>query len=180
MAKIIIFYSTTDGHTLKITDKIKEILEDKQHQVTLSAISAQESHLIDDNDKIIIGASIRYGRHKKEVSDFIKENLHKLEKKPTGFFSVSIVARKPRKRTIENNPYVGKFLSKTNWKPTFISIFAGKLDYPRYRFMDKMIIRLIMWIGKGPTDLNATVEFTDWDEVNRFAEKAHLLGTSEE
>ena len=32
-------------------------------------------------------------------------------------------------------------------------MFAGKLDYQRYRFMDRNIIRFIMLVTGGPTDL---------------------------
>jgi menaquinone-dependent protoporphyrinogen oxidase len=48
-------------------------------------------------------------------------------------------------------------------------VFAGKLDYPRYGFWDRQIIRFIMLLTKGPTDPRAVVEFTDWHEVERFA-----------
>ena len=50
-------------------------------------------------------------------------------------------------------------------------MFAGKLDYPRYTFWDRQIIRLIMFITKGPTDPDAVVDFTDWQQVDAFARK---------
>ena len=49
-----------------------------------------------------------------------------------------------------------------------IAVFGGKIDYPSYRFFDKTMIRFIMWMTKGPTDVNATVDFTDWEEVEAF------------
>jgi menaquinone-dependent protoporphyrinogen oxidase len=33
-----------------------------------------------------------------------------------------------------------------------------------------------MWLTKGPTDPNTKIEYTDWDEVRRFAEKISTLG----
>ena len=30
-------------------------------------------------------------------------------------------------------------------------------------------MRFVMWLNKGPTDLSTRVQFTDWDEVERFA-----------
>ena len=30
------------------------------------------------------------------------------------------------------------------------------------------MIRLIMWMTKGPTDPNSTFDFTNWDEVDAF------------
>ena len=52
-----------------------------------------------------------------------------------------------------------------------ISVFAGKVDYPNYNFLNKIIIRFIMYITKGPTDTSQSYEFTDWDKVRKFAEE---------
>jgi menaquinone-dependent protoporphyrinogen oxidase len=50
-------------------------------------------------------------------------------------------------------------------------VFAGKLDYPRYGLVDRMVIRLIMLITHGPTDTSTVVEFTDWQRVEAFARR---------
>ena len=36
---------------------------------------------------------------------------------------------------------------------------------------DKYVIRFIMWITNGPTDITGTFEFTDWQKVDDFASK---------
>ena len=64
-----------------------------------------------------------------------------------------------------------KFLLKTPWKPKLLNVFAGKIDYPKYNFIDKHMIRFIMWMTKGPTNIKNTYEFTDWDKVDNFAKK---------
>ena len=53
-------------------------------------------------------------------------------------------------------------------------MFAGKIDYPKYKFLDKYAIKFIMWITKGPTDTSKVYEFTDWNRVKSFAEKLEL------
>jgi menaquinone-dependent protoporphyrinogen oxidase len=118
---------------------------------------------------IVIGASIRYGKHQQEVSEFINQNIVLLESKKTAFFSVNVVARKPNKNTPETNPYIIKFFSSLGWKPSLLGVFAGKIDYPKYGFIDRTMIRFIMWMTKGPTDPSSTVEFTDWNKVDEFA-----------
>ena len=71
--------------------------------------------------------------------------------------------------TPETNPYMKKFLELSGWKPDKLGVFAGKIDYPKYGFFDKQIIRLIMLITKGPTDTSQTYEFTDWEKVREFS-----------
>lgn len=92
-----------------------------------------------------------------------------LDAVPTAFFSVNIVARKAEKSRPETNPYVRKFLARTSWRPTCLAVFAGRLDYPHYRFFDRQMIRFIMWITKGPTDPSTVIEYTDWRAVDAFA-----------
>ena len=64
-----------------------------------------------------------------------------------------------------------KFFRQTAWQPKELAVFAGKLDYPRYRFIDRQLIRLIMLMTKGPTDSKAVIEFTDWQQVEAFGRR---------
>lgn len=169
MANIFITYSTTDGHTRSICEHLQKLVA-AQHDVVLSAMDDDPGIDLSPFDKVVIGASIRYGKHQQQVLDFIKRNQAALESRPNAFFSVNVVARKPEKNTPETNPYLQKFLKKIAWQPMNLAVFAGKIDYPRYGFVDKHMIRFIMWMTKGPTDLTATVEFTDWNRVDEFGE----------
>jgi menaquinone-dependent protoporphyrinogen oxidase len=169
MSSILILYSTVDGHTLTICRRIGQTLGRKGHDVTVTAIEAAGSSELSSFDKIVIGASIRYGRHRPSVFEFIDANLALLENRPSSFFTVNIVARKPEKSRPETNPYLKKFLQQTRWKPRLVDVFAGRLDYPRYRFFDRVMIQFIMRLTNGPTDPATVVEFTDWQRVDAFA-----------
>lgn len=169
MAKVLIIYSTTDGHTRKICCYVMRVLQQRGNDVTLVSIDEEISAALDTHDKIVIGASIRYGKHGKQVYHFIEEHQRQLEKKSNAFFSVNLVARKPEKCQPDTNPYLKKFLRQISWSPQKLAVFAGKIDYQRYNSFDRFVIRLIMWITKGPTDPKANIEFTDWSKVNEFA-----------
>lgn len=168
MANILIVYSTTDGHTKRICERIKRVVEAEEHEVVLAVINEKPVFDPERFDKIVIGASIRYGKHRPAVYDFIRRNQAKLESKPNAFFSVNVVARKPEKNQPETNPYLRKFLRQISWQPRKLAVFAGKIDYPIYTFWDRQVIRLIMWMTGGPTDPEAVVEFTDWNKVDEF------------
>jgi menaquinone-dependent protoporphyrinogen oxidase len=170
MANVIIIYSTTDGHTREICSYLMNVVEQQGDHVTLVSIDDIKKVDLSAFDKIIIGASIRYGKHNAKVYEFIKKNLQTLDKKPNAFFSVNVVARKPEKNQPETNPYLKKFLRQISWKPKKLAVFAGKIDYPKYKFWDRFMIRLIMWITKGPTDPEAIIEFTDWNQVKAFGQ----------
>ena len=171
MAKnILIIYSSIDGHTINICEHIFKSLEGNHYPRLIDLQNIKQSDL-EETEKILIGASIRYGDHSKELYSFIKNHKAIIEGKENAFFSVNAVARKPDKNKPETNPYIEKFLKRTNWKPNKIGVFAGKIDYPKYNFFDKHMIRLIMWITKGPTDLRRTYEFTNWADVDEFTRK---------
>lgn len=168
MPNILIAYSTTDGHTKRICERLKQVIEEQAHKVTLAFINDEPDVELDAFDTIVIGASIRYGKHRPQVYEFIRKNRQVLESKPSAFFSVNVVARKAEKNSPDTNPYLRKFLRQISWKPSKLAVFAGKIDYPIYPFWDRQIIRFIMWVTRGPTDPQAVVEFTDWNKVDEF------------
>jgi menaquinone-dependent protoporphyrinogen oxidase len=172
MKQYLILFSTTDGHTFDICNRIKKVIEKQDNiQVDLGLLPDNMDIDINKYDKVILGASIRYGKHNPEVYTFIENHLSDLEKIDNAFFSVNVVARKPEKNTPETNPYMVKFLNQIDWKPKKLAVFGGRLEYPKYSFWDRTMIRLIMWMTKGPTARNTIIEYTDWEKVDVFAKE---------
>lgn len=183
MSDILIVYSSVDGQTRRICDRLAEILTDCSRcaktgrsgcvkTVSVEQVTAADLHAA---GKIIIGASVRYGRHRKNVYTFISTHQAEIESRPNAFFSVNVVARKPAKNTPQTNPYMRKFLEQSGWQPQQLAVFAGKIDYRKYRFIDRIMIRFIMWLTDGPTEPDACVEFTDWEQVGAFARACDAL-----
>tara|TARA_X000001036_G_scaffold411143_1_gene423588 strand:+ start:733 stop:1251 length:519 start_codon:yes stop_codon:yes gene_type:complete len=170
MKKALIIYSTIDGQTKNICTKLREY-SGKKNSIDLFSINETEKIDLLSYKKIVLGASIRYGKHNQKVFDFVRKYKDILDKKETAFFTVNVVARKKEKNTPETNPYMKKFLDLSGWKPDKLGVFAGKIDYPKYGFFDKQMIRLIMFITKGPTDTSQTYEFTDWEKVREFSKE---------
>lgn len=168
MNNSLIIYSSTDGHTKKICEYILSIIEQK-YNTKLISINSVHCEILEKYDLIIIGASIRYGKHKPEIYNFIEQQKLLLNSKITAFFSVNVVARKKDKNDINNNPYIQKFLSSTSWRPNYLDVFAGKIVYSKYKLVDKIMILFIMWLTKGPTDTSMTHEFTDWSKIKNFS-----------
>ena len=164
--KKIFIYSSSNGQSLKICEALN-----KNKESLIIDMDMLKTTKLDNFDQIVIGASVKYGDHNKKVYEFVKKNRVLLEKKKTVFFSVNATARKSEKNTPKTNPYIVKFLKKTNWTPDHIGVFAGMIDFPNYNFIEKYIIKLIMWITNGPTDTSKTFEFTNWEDVKKFSEE---------
>ena len=169
MKSALILFSTVDGHTKRICEYIADRIK-STYNVTLLPIDNTGKLDLLTYQLIIIGASIRYGKHQSSVYNFIKNNADKLNSTNTAFFSVSAIARKPGKDSPDNNPYMIKFLTQINWKPHKLAVFSGKIDYKKYNFVNKQIIRFIMWVTKGPTNTSKVYEFTDWAAVDQFSD----------
>lgn len=167
--QILIAYSTTDGHTRTICDRLARVMAAIDRPASVVPIEQVDHLALESFGGIVIGASIRYGKHQPQVARFIERHLAVLQSRPSAFFTVNIVARKPNKNRPETNPYLLKFLRQIPWKPAMLEVFAGRLDYPRYGWLDRQMIRFIMLLTQGPTDPETVIEYTDWQRVDAFA-----------
>lgn len=168
MQHILILTSSVDGQTSKINRRIAAHLEAQGFTTNQQPLTAA-TQIGSQYSAVLIGASIRYGRHRALVGEFIQRHRLQLDKLYCAFFSVNVVARKQGKDSAETNPYTKKLFQKLNWQPQLGNVFAGAINYPDYNFFDKWIIRFIMYLGKGPTDIKQRYEFTNWQRVDQFA-----------
>ena len=170
MPRIALLYSSVDGQTKKICSRLETVLRSRQLQPEVFSIAEFEKS-VSEFDMIILGASVRYGKHHKLVQEFVENNRKDLGQVYTVFFSVNLVARKEDKNTPDANPYLQKFLKETGWNPDFLGVFAGQLDYSKYGFWDKLMIKLIMKLTHGPTKTETAIEYTQWERVQEFGEE---------
>ena len=73
MNSTLIIFSTTDGQTKSICNRIASIIENN-NLVNIININDVADINLSSFDQIIIGASIRYGKHHPDLYQFIKEN----------------------------------------------------------------------------------------------------------
>ncbi len=166
-SRLLILYSTVDGHTKYICEYISKKLKNRKN-ITIYSIEDSNKASLSEFDEVLIGASVRYGYHRKNLYKYILSNKNILNNKKTAFFSLNLTARKPEKNTPDTNPYIVKFLKKVDWDPTIKEVFAGRLDYPNLDFLNKLAILFIMVITNGPKDISKTYELTDWSRVDNL------------
>jgi menaquinone-dependent protoporphyrinogen oxidase len=80
-----------------------------------------------------------------------------------------LTARKPGKTSATGTPYLRKLRARDRLTPALAVAFAGRLDYRRYSWRDRQIIRFIMLLTRGPTDPDTCIEYTSWPAVDEFA-----------
>lgn len=173
--KTAIFYLTQDGQTHRIAQQIATELHNSSTVINLREQADITREALAEFDRIVIGASIRYGHFDPLLEKFIAKHSALLNQKKSAFFSVNLTARKENRRTPETNTYTRKLLARISWQPTLVEVFAGALLYPRYRWFDRIMIRFIMKITGGETDTSREYEYTNWEQVKIFAEKIGKL-----
>jgi menaquinone-dependent protoporphyrinogen oxidase len=173
----LLLYSTNYGLSKRICETIQASLALRGQRAEVQPLVGHSADP-ESFDAIVIGASIRHGKHHPAVLQFMRTNQALLERKPSALFSVNLVARKAGRNTPQTNPYLKRLLAQSPWKPKLTGVFAGELDYSRYGPIDRHMMRFVMWINKGPTDFSTRVQFTDWNEVERFAGAVAELSTA--
>lgn len=173
MAKILVLYGTTEGHTAKIAERIAEVARDNGHDVEVREGSKLPAGFSAEGfDGVVVGASVHMGKHQPYITEFVKENLPLLQGIPSAFFSVSLTAAEQTEQSkAETQRIVTEFLNETGWQPDMVAKFAGALVYTQYNFFLRHLMRLIAKRAGGDTDTSVDHIYTDWEEVKRFTER---------
>lgn len=170
MSRMAVLYMGIDGQTQKISYRIDSLFSLAGHDVFICPLNGlPRDFQLSNYDVVVIGCSVRYGKHHKLCYQFIQKHHDQLNSMASYFFSVNLTARKPERRSVKDNPYLQKFLRQIQWAPMKTEVFAGALLYTKYGWLDKQLIRFIMRLTGGPTDLTQDTEFTDWNRVDEFA-----------
>ena len=166
----MLLHSSTDGHTVKIMQYIANYLADKA-SCEIVDLNPQPQVRISDYDRVIVGASIRYGKFNEKMYEFVSRHKAGLEAVNAAYFGVNLTARTPGKDDPATSPYFKKFRKQSPWQPATTALFAGALNYSLYGFFDRNMIRFIMKITGGPTDPKTNEVFTDWQAVDAFTDR---------
>jgi menaquinone-dependent protoporphyrinogen oxidase len=169
MAKILIGYGTTEGQTARIAAHIAEVIRSHGIEAEARDLKQSKDAGLDRYDAVIVGGSIHMGEHEDYVVDFVRRNRLKLEGLPSAFFSVSLAAHGD---TANAEAYLAKFEQETGWQPAQVGLFGGALLYRQYSFLKRLMMKKIVSDKPGglSTDTSRDHVYTDWDEVERFAE----------
>ncbi len=170
--RILVLYGTSYGQTEKIAKRIGELLGDAG--LDPDVVRGDGVPVGFDPagyDGIIVGASLIARGHQRYVADFVRRNRRRLNTTPSAFFSVSASAGShlPEARQAAREK-MEEFLEETGWSPARRTTFAGAINYTKYGLLLRLVMRWISARNGGETDTTRDHEYTDWSQVESFAD----------
>jgi menaquinone-dependent protoporphyrinogen oxidase len=174
MARILVVYASQFGQTRKIAERLAQHLRNDGHEAELADAGERDGAEVVDLlrfDGVIVGGAVHKGAYPRDVLDFARARRADLELVPSAYFSVSMSAANDDPGSVnEERSYVERFSQETGWKPVQVASFGGALAYTRYNFLLRQVMKWIARRAGRPTDTSRDHEFTDWEQVDRFAE----------
>ena len=175
-----LYYATRDGQSRRIAEHISRRLAESDVLASPQDVALMQPADLAAASVVVLVAAVRYGRHLPEADRFLAAYRSLNSPPPLALASVNLTARKPAKTTATGNAYLRKVIARHRLAPALAVAFAGRLDYRRYGWLDRQIIRFIMLLTRGPTNPDTCIEYTSWPAVDEFAARIadlHLAGT---
>ena len=102
-SKLLILYSTVDGHAKHICEYAQDKLKGDK-DIIIASLDDDPEHDLSDFDEILLGASVRYGFHRKNVYEFVRENKDELAKKKNGLLFLEFDSKKAGESISRDQP----------------------------------------------------------------------------
>ena len=173
MTHVLLAYGTRQGHTKIITDRIAAALRAAGHDVDVC-------NLRDDGpaprasgyDAVLVGGSVHAGGFEREVRQWVKANLDALRTRTNAFYSVSLsAAGHDAQSEADMKVVIEKFVRDTGWTPARVEQFAGALEYSKYNWLVRRLMRRIVRKKEGGRfrDTTRDYDLSDYAQVDAFA-----------
>jgi menaquinone-dependent protoporphyrinogen oxidase len=173
MARILVMYGTTEGHTAKVARAIGETLRALGAEVdVIETGDASGSRWPEEYSGVVVAASVHAGSYQPSVRSWVRAHARALAERPTAFVSVclGVLQTDPSvQRQLQAN--IDRFVKATGWVPTMTKIVAGALLYSRYNWIKRFAMKRIVRNAGGDTDTSRDYEYTDWSDLRAFAER---------
>ncbi len=182
MKKVLMIYGTRYGSTKEISEKIAEILREKQFEVALINISEEAVPSLGEYDGVLIGTGIRIGKWTKKIKKFVKKKLVELNNREfkLGFYISCGTASKKEKVQEATEKFLLKIAEELGLSLDLYDAFGGTYDLRENSPIGK-IVRAALKASLKEEEGWEIVEdklydFRDWDQIKSFTEKfASLL-----
>jgi len=170
MAAILVAYGT-GRQTAKVAEYVGDDLAERGHDVTLTAVGNASAVDVEAFDGVLVGSPVNNRSHLPEVVEFVEANRETLSGRPSAFFQLSFASIVPSRWAQEGaGEFVDDLVERTGWQPDRVGLFAGAVRYTQYDFVTRLAFKLFSAVTTGDTDTSRDYEYTDWREVDGFAD----------
>lgn len=170
MTSILVVYGTGEGQTAKVAARIESVLGDRGFDVTTRHVFETTEGGIDGFDAVLVGSSVNNRQHQPEVVEFVERHADALATVPSGFFQLSLASAASSRWARDGAfGFVEELTESTGWEPDRVGLFAGALRYSQYGRAQRVPFKLGAIVMGLDSDTSQDYEYTDWDDVERFA-----------
>ncbi len=160
--RVLVTYATRAGSTVEVAAAIGETLAKRGFAVDVKPVKAKPS--LEGYQAVVLGSAVRMGNWLPEMMDYVKQQPA-LGALPTAFFTVHLMntADDETSRTARAayTAPVHQLLT-----PAAEAFFAGKMDYARLSFLDRVIAKAV-----GSTTGASAGDRRDWNQIRSWAEE---------
>lgn len=160
--RVLVLYATRAGSTTDVAAAIGETLSAGGYAVDVKNFKTAPS--LDGYQAVVLGSAVRMAAWLPEAMDYIKNNQDALKKLPVAAFSVHMQNTGDDETSRSSRQAYLKGV-RAMIQPATEGYFAGKMDFSRLSFLDKLISNLVK---AREQDLR------NWDEIRGWARTIRL------
>ena len=175
MTRFLLLYATREGQTARVAAQIAQHLRAGGAQVSLvDAANTLTAEALEPArfDRLVFGASMHAGGLEKELVEFVNGHADEISCRERSLFVVllSAAAKDPALREEWLGDARGKIESQLSVPFAHVEMIAGALRYSKYPLPLRWMMRRIVRKAGEDTDASRDYEYTDWEQVRRYAE----------
>lgn len=176
MDRVLVLYATREGQTQKIAERIADHLT--RAGVAADLVLAKDASSVkridlQAYDLLVFGASMHAGGLERELVRFVNDNARQIEARARSFFLVTLSAatKDPALKAESLADARRKMQAQLSVAFEDTEMIAGALIYSRYPLPLKWLMKRIAARAGEGTDMSRDYEYTDWQQVARYAER---------
>ncbi len=176
MARILVAYGTGEGQTAHVAHAIADRLRERGDSPYVADLQ-HENPNPDEFAGAVIGGSAHAAKFQVEVREYVKRHVDRLNGMPSWFFGVSLSEAGRQSPVDPENAgnQIAAFLAETGWAPRSQLSVAGALKYREYNVLKRFVMKHIARKADSDTDTSRDWEYTNWEQVEQFAD---LIGAA--
>ncbi|MGD9496790.1 MAG: flavodoxin domain-containing protein [Armatimonadota bacterium] len=167
--RILVAYETAHGSTAETAEAVAEVLRERGAHVDVMRCRTVRS--VEGYDAFVVGAPIWAGNWLKPARAFVRRHEATLAAHPTAWFFASGAGGTQEREKVEQEvtPRLREYAPMVT--PVAVGSFAGVIDYAKYNFILRAMMRALAKKEGNPTE--GRHDMRDWERIKAWAAEVH-------